>query len=306
MKKSFVSLAMASVMALGIGLSGCSSDSSPSVSPPSSTTSSSASASSSASSGTVTIDSIKKAGALKIGTDLTYKPYEYMDDSGNPTGYDFEIWQNIAKDLGVKLEYQDLAFAGIFTGLETGKYDVAGCNCMINTERAKKYNFCRPVYSSKYTIVKQSNDDSIQSVEDLKGKKVGAQLGSSTQQAVEKYDQILKTKLGSGMAEIKHYNLSTDAFLDLTNGNIDAVCESNSICDQQVSQSDGKLKTVGTILDPVYTSFAFRKTDTELLDYVNSEIDKFKKDGTLYTLQEKYFGSEIKDLPDDESQYIPQ
>jgi polar amino acid transport system substrate-binding protein len=241
-----------------------------------------------------------------MGTDLTYKPYEYMDDSGNPAGYDFEIWQNIAKDLGVELKYQDLAFAGIFTGLETGKYDVAGCNCMINTERAKKYDFCRPVYSSKYTIVKLASDDSIQSVEDLKGKKVGAQLGSSTQQAVEKYDNVLKTKLGSGIGEIKHYNLSTDAFLDLTNGNIDAVCENNSICDQQVSQSDGKFKIVGTILDPVYISFAFRKTDTELRDYVNSEIDKFKKDGTLYTLQKKYFGFEIKDLPDDESQYIPQ
>jgi polar amino acid transport system substrate-binding protein len=254
----------------------------------------------------VTPDSIKKAGALHIGTDLTYEPYEYIGDDGKPTGYDWEIWQMIAKDLGVKLQYEDLAFSGIFAGLETGKYDVAACSCLINKERAEKYAFCEPVYGSAYSIVKNSGDGSIKTTDDLTGKKIGVQVGSSTQTAVESYNEKLKSTKGNGFASIEKYNVSTDAFLDLSNKNIDAVCENISICKKQVDNSNGSMVMVGNIGDPIYSSFAFRKSDTEFLKYVNDEITKFKQNGELEKLMIKYFKSADTNLPDKAADYLPQ
>lgn len=252
----------------------------------------------------VTLDSIKEAGVLHIGDDFTFDPYEYMDDDGNPTGYDFEIWQKIAEDLGVELEYDDLAFSGIFAGLEAGKYDVAACSCSITAERMEQYSFCHPVASSEFCIVKRVDDDSISEVEDLSGKTVGAQLGASPETAAEEFSAQLKEAGGEGIAEIKEYDLSTNAFLDLMNGNIDAVCESYVVCKQEVDANEGALEIVGSVSKPVYASFAFRKTDKELLDYVNSEIIKFKEDGTLAELQEKYFGTTFEDLPENEADYV--
>lgn len=252
----------------------------------------------------VTLDSIKEAGVLHIGDDFTFDPYEYMDDDGNPTGYDFEIWQRIAEDLGVELKYDDLAFSGIFAGLEAGKYDVAACSCSITAERMEQYSFCYPVASSEFCIVKRADDDSIGAVEDLAGKTVGAQLGSSPETAAEEFSKELEETSGEGLAGVKEYDLSTNAFLDLMNGNIDAVCESYVVCKQEVDANDGSLEIVGSVSKPVYASFAFRKADKELLDYVNSEIAKMKEDGTLAELQEKYFGATFEELPENEAEYV--
>lgn len=252
----------------------------------------------------VTLDSIKESGVLHIGDDFTFDPYEYMDDDGNPTGYDFEIWQKIAEDLGVELEYDDLAFSGIFAGLEAGKYDVAACSCSITAERMEHYNFCYPVASSEFCMVKRTEDDSVQAVEDLAGKTVGAQLGASPETAAEEFSSQLEAAGGKGLAAVNEYDLSTNAFLDLMNGNIDAVCESYVVCKQAVEAYDGQLEIVGSVSKPVYASFAFRKADKELLEYVNSEIAKFKADGTLAELQKKYFGTTFEELPEDESEYV--
>ncbi len=252
----------------------------------------------------VTLDSIKEAGVLHIGDDFTFDPYEYMDDDGNPTGYDFEIWQKIAEDLEVELEYDDLAFSGIFAGLEAGKFDVAACSCSITAERMEQYNFCYPVASSEFCIVKRADDDSINAVEDLSGKTVGAQLGSSPETAAEEFSKQLEETAGEGLAGVKEYDVSTNAFLDLKNGNIDAVCESYVVCQQQLEANGEALEIVGSVSKPVYASFAFRKADQELLDYVNSEIAKFKEDGTLAKLQEKYFGTTFENLPENEAEYV--
>jgi len=100
------------------------------------------------------------------------------------------------------------------------------------------------------------------------------------------------------------YDSSVNAFLDLLNGNVDLACESYTICKQQIDASEGKLEFVGSISKPVYGSFAFRKEDKELADYVSGVIKKMKEDGSLKELQEEYCGVTYDDLPEDESEYI--
>lgn len=247
----------------------------------------------------ITLEAIKEAGVLHVGTDLTFDPYEYLDDDENPIGYDVEIWQRVADDLGVELQLEDLAFSGIFAGLEAGKFDAAACCCNVTAERMEKYLFCYPVSFDEFYLVKRADDDSVSSVEDANGKAAGVKLGTAAATALEEFSATLN----DGINE-KDYDSSTSAFLDLANGNVDLACESYTICKQQVDASNGTLEIVGSISTPIYCSFAFRQSDSELADFVSSEIKQMKEDGTLAELQIKYFGVTFDDLPEDPAEYI--
>lgn len=247
----------------------------------------------------VTLDAIKEAGVLHVGTDLTFEPYEYLDDDENPVGYDVEIWQRVADELGVELQLEDLSFSGIFAGLEAGKFDAAACCCNVTAERMEKYLFCYPVAFDEFYLVKRADDASISSVEEANGKIAGVKLGTAPATALEEFSATL----ADGIAE-KDYDSSTSAFLDLTNGNIDLACESYTICKQQVDASNGALEIVGSISTPVYCSFAFRQADSELADFVSGVIKQMKDEGALEELQIKYFGVTFDDLPENPAEYI--
>ena len=250
--------------------------------------------------GGLTVADIQKEGVLHIGTDLTFEPYEYLDDSDNPTGYDIAIWNRVAEEMGVEVKFEDLAFSGIFAGLEAGKFDAAGCYCNITEERLSKYTFAIPVSFDEFYLVKRTDDDSIQSLDDVNGKNVGVELGTAPVDALDAY---AAENCADGVEETS-YDSSVNAFLDLLNGNVDLACESYTICKQQIDASEGKLEFVGSISKPVYGSFAFRKEDKELADYVSGVIKKMKEDGSLKELQEEYCGVTYDDLPEDESEYI--
>lgn len=248
----------------------------------------------------LTVAAIQEKGVLTIGTDLTFEPYEYLDDSDTPTGYDIAIWNKVAEKMGVEIEFEDLAFSGIFAGLEAGKFDAAGCYCNITQERLDKYTFAIPVSFDEFYLVKRSDDTSISSLEDCNGKSVGVELGTAPVDALDAY---AKDNFTDGVTETA-YDSSVSAFLDLSNGNVDLACESYTICKQEIDASNGALEFVGSISKPVYGSFAFRKEDKELADYVSSVIKEMKEDGTLAELQEEYCGVTYDDLPEDEADYI--
>lgn len=251
-------------------------------------------------SGGLTVASIQEEGVLHVGTDLTFEPYEYLDDSDTPTGYDIAIWNRVAEEMGVEVQFDDLAFSGIFAGLEAGKFDVAGCYCNINEERMQKYKFAIPVSFDEFYLVKRTDDDSITSLEDVNGKSVGVVLGTAP---VDALDEYAKANYADGVTETA-YDSSVSAFLDLLNGNVDLACESYTICKQQIDASEGQLEFVGSISKPIYGSFAFRAEDEELAAYVSGVIKKMKEDGSLAELQMEYCGVTYDDLPEDESEYI--
>lgn len=247
----------------------------------------------------LTVADIQEKGVLTVGTDLTFEPYEYLDDEDNPTGYDVEIWQRVAEEMGVELKFEDLAFSAIFSGLEAGKFDVAGCCCNVTAERMEKYAFCYPVAYDEFYIVKRTGDDSISSVEDISGKTAGVELGTAPVAALEEFAAGLPETV-----EETAFSSSVDAFLALSNGTVDIACESYTICKQEVDASNGELEMVGSISTPVYVSFAFRKADQELCDYVSGVIKEMKEDGSLEELMLKYCGATYDNLPEDEAEYV--
>ena len=158
-------------------------------------------------------------------------------------------------------------------------------------------------------FVKRKGDDSIKSIEDMSGKKVGTQTSCYNEDDTKKFNEKLKSEGKDGYAELLKYDSFPEAFAELKNGKIDLVAQNYASCaavvmknpdDYEIVADDsGKAEMVGT---DTWVSWAVRKEDTELSDYINSEIHKFKEDGTLAELQKKWFGEAV-DLP--ESDYIP-
>lgn len=142
-----------------------------------------------------------------------------------------------------------------------------------------------------------------------RAKKVGTQTSCYNEDDTKKFNEKLKSEGKDGYAELLKYDSFPEAFAELKNGKIDLVAQNYASCaavvmknpdDYEIVADDsGKAEMVGT---DTWVSWAVRKEDTELSDYINSEIHKFKEDGTLAELQKKWFGEAV-DLP--ESDYIP-
>lgn len=252
----------------------------------------------------VSVEEIKERGTLIIGGEMNYKPYEYLDENDEYTGYDIEIWNYIAEDLGVELEIVDLPFSGALTGLDAGKYDVVGCVVGVNAERAKAYEFSVPVIQTSYYAVKAAANEAITSMDDLAGCSVGAQTGSTAEVRVQAFAEEMEEK-GTPVGDVKLYSGTTDAFMDVLSGGIDAACEAADMVNTLMENQPGQYEILGEVGDPSYLSYAFRLSDTEWKDYVNAEIKKMKEDGTLGELMTKYFGYDLtEELP--ESGFIPE
>lgn len=266
----------------------------------------------SAGSGTaLTLEQIKKNGKLVVATEAAYEPFEYLDTDGETIiGYNADLFAKICEDLGVELEYMDVPFQGILAGLEAEKYDIVGATLGITKERTSKYDMTYPIQKGTNVFIKRKGDDSIKTPEDMEGKVVGTQTSCFDEIDTKAYNEKLIADGGNGYKELKLYDGFPEAYMELKNKKLDivaqnyasaaAIVKSNPDDFELVTDENGDVAMVSE--NDTWLSWAVRKSDTELFDYINEEISKFKKDGTLKKLQEKWFGQTVE-LP--ESDYIP-
>ena len=254
------------------------------------------------SSGQLTLEQIKEKGKLVVATEAAYEPFEYLDGD-KIIGYDADIFQKICDDLGVELDYQDMPFQGILAGLEAKKYDVAGACLGITKERADKYSMTYPIQEGTTVLIKRKSDDSIKTVEDMSGKIIGTQTSCYNEPDVKSYSEQLVSEGKEGYSDLKTYDSFPEAYMELKNGTIDLVAQGYAQSATLVKNNPDDYEIVGVIGSKTYLGWAVRKADSELYDYINSEIAKFEEDGTLAELQEKWFGESV-DLP--QSDYIPE
>ena len=113
---------------------------------------------------------------IKIGTEGTYAPFTYHDDSGALVGFDVEIGQEIAEQLGVKAEFVEGTWDGLIAGLDANRYDAVINQVGINDERKAKYDFSEPYIASKAALIVRGDNTDIKSFADLKGKKSAQSL----------------------------------------------------------------------------------------------------------------------------------
>lgn len=230
------------------------------------------------------LNRVKDGDKLTIGLDDSYPPMEFRDNKNKLVGFDIDLGNALAKKLGVKLNIVVTDFNGIVLALQSGKFDVILASMSMTEERKKQIDFVGPYIDGGQIIVTKAGNNSIKTKNDLKGKVVGVQLGSTGEQAAGKV---------SGIKEIKKYDKITEAFHEVNIGRIDAL-----VCDAQVGQYYvSKDKSNYTILKDRLTkepiAIGIKKKDKKLEEALNKALEDLKKDGTMSKLSTKWFGYDM-------------
>ena len=229
------------------------------------------------------LDAIKQAGALKIGTEGTYAPFTYHDESGKLVGFDVEIAEAIAAKLGVKAEFVEGKWDGLIAGLDANRYDVVINEVGITEKRKEKFAFSDPYIASRAVLIVKEDNSDIKDFKDLKGKKAAQSLTSN-------FAEIAK-KNG---AEI----VGTDGFDQsialVTQGRADAtINDSLSFFDFKKKQAAAPVKIVAQEEDASYSGVILRKGDDELVAAINKALKEIDADGTYKKISDKYFGQDV-------------
>ncbi len=220
-----------------------------------------------------------KQDELVMATNAEFPPYEYHEGD-KIVGIDVEICQAIADEMGKKLVIEDMAFDSVITSVYTGKADLGAAGLTITEDRLKNINFSTP-YATAAQVIIVTQDSDIASPDDLVGKKIGVQLGTTGDIYAEDIEN----------AELERYNKGFEAVQALSQGKIDAVIIDNEPAKVYVSQNDG-LKIVDEAFTYEEYAIAIAKDNTALLNEVNAAISKLKESGKLDEIVDKYISAD--------------
>lgn len=214
---------------------------------------------------------------ITVATDATFKPFEYMDDKGNMVGFDVDLMNEIAKKANLQIEWVNVPFDSVLAGLSTCQYDMAIAAISITPERMKDFIFSDPYMDAGLVVVVQKSNTTIMSKDDLKGLKVAAQLGTTGEIEAKKIEGVV----------YKPYDTYDLAFLDLANGQIDAVIADNPVALGFVAANADKLKTTGPVFNSEQYGVAMCKTKTDLQTKVNTALKDLTAAGVITELAKK-------------------
>ncbi len=215
---------------------------------------------------------------LRVGTNAEFPPFEYVGDNGEPDGFDIALIKAIGEKIGYEVVVENMEFASLVGAIGT-KIDVAIAGMTIDEERLQSVDFSDPYYDAiQYVIVPEGSD--IASAEDLEGKKIGVQLGTTGDYAVEEIEG----------AEAAQYNKGVDAVNDLLNGRVECVIIDKNPALVFEAEYDGIVALPGDQFDFGVEQYAIAlpKGDTELAEKINNALKELKEDGTYDALVKQY------------------
>jgi ABC-type amino acid transport substrate-binding protein len=226
-----------------------------------------------------TLDAVKQKGTLVAGSSAEYPPFEYVAD-GKLVGYDVDMAEEIARRMGVKVAWEKIDFKGIVAALTAKRVDALITALTWTPERAERIAFSDPYFDAGIgAITPQSS--TIAKPEDLKGRKVGVQLGSSG-------ERYVRESVGSTLAQLLTYDSITLAINDLKNGRVDAVVNPLPVLRYAIRNDTGFRYTA--VWDTRVVGINTRLEDKELLAEINRHLRDLKREGFLAKLEAKWFG----------------
>ena len=228
------------------------------------------------------LEDVKKKGYFIVGLDATFAPMGYRDEKGELVGLDIDLAKEVAKRMGVEARFKPCEWDAIVFDLRSKNIDMVWNGMTITPAREKQVAFTKPYLSNDQIIFTRKGTDPAK-VENLAGKIVGVQLGSSGAQSVEDYPirKVIK--------ELKKYATNVEALMDLEAGRLDAVVMDEVSGKYYNSKKDTLNYSVENLSKESY-GVAIRKQDKTLLDEINKQLDAMKADGTFDQLKEKWLG----------------
>lgn len=230
---------------------------------------------------------VKQAGVIKVGTETAFAPFDFID-AGTHTGLNVDVFQEVAKELGVKLEWVPLPWEGVLPGLEASKFDMVAGPATITKARMERYRFSPPIAEATVALLKRKGDTTVMKPADISGKAVGAGKASAQLAQLKAFTDTLPAK-----ADIREYPGNNEAYADLAAGRIVAVGNSLPNIAYVAKQRADTFEVVKPAFGAkTYFGYIGRKDadSAKLMDAVQAALLRMKADGRLAALQKKWFG----------------
>ncbi|MGD9505637.1 MAG: ABC transporter substrate-binding protein [Syntrophobacteraceae bacterium] len=223
---------------------------------------------------------VQGKGEMVVGLCAQYPPFESKNEkTAELEGFDIDLGKAIAEKMGVKAKFVDAEWQGLIGGLKKGDYDIL-ITCMSKSEtRSENVNMSDVYYKLSDVIVVRKDETAIKGMGDLKGKVVGVQLGSGSEQSAEQMKDAFK--------EIKRYNYNPEAFTDLKFKRVDAVIVGYAYAVTQM-KTDPSYKIVGEPISEAEIVMVMPKGADALTAKVNEGLAAVKSDGTGQKLEDKW------------------
>ncbi|RAT96559.1 amino acid ABC transporter substrate-binding protein [Brevibacillus sp. Leaf182] len=229
------------------------------------------------------LEKVKADGKILIGTEGTYAPFTFHDQSGKLTGYDVEVVTEVAKRIGVTPVFQETQWDAMFAGLDSKRFDVVANQVGIRPDRQEKYDFSNPYTVSTAVLVTHKDNTTVKGFEDIKGLKAAQTLTSNLTDIAKKN--------GAEIVGVEGFNQAIDL---LVSKRVDiTINDGISLLDFMKQKPDVPIKIIAKDPNVAKNGFLFRKGSTELVDAFNKALDDMTKDGTLAKISEKWFGADV-------------
>jgi glutamate transport system substrate-binding protein len=228
-----------------------------------------------------TMARLQDAGEIKIGVKYDVAPFGFKNpQSGDIEGFDVDLGKAIAESLGVEPNFVEAISDNRIPFLQDGTADLILSTMTITGERDQEIDFSEPYYVARGRILVNQDDNSIQGVDDLAGKKVCTALGST-------YEETIKEQ--APRADLRLVDSYSECLELIQNGAVDAISTDDVILTGMIIQDDS-LKLVGEPLTTEPYGAGIKEGDTEFQEFVNGVIADYKQDGRWDEAYEKWVG----------------
>lgn len=226
---------------------------------------------------------IKAAGVIKVGTEGTYAPYSFHDETGALVGFDVEVAQLVAEELGVKAEFIETKWDSMIAGLDAGRFDVIVNQVGITPERQEKYLFSTPYTYIYGALISHKDNQTVTSLQDIAGLKSAQSLTSNWAQSAENF--------GAELVGVDGFDQAVEL---IANGRADVTINSEaSYYDYLTQKPDAPIKLVSQLEDLSIVGIPVRKGEESLHQAIDAAITSLQASGALSEVSIKYFGKDL-------------
>ena len=229
-----------------------------------------------------TLERVMETEVLRVGFEGTYRPFNYLGDDNEYTGFDVDIANELAKRLGVKTEFVATKWDSLIGGLKADKFDIIIAQMTVTEERKKSVDFTDPYVVTGSVLITREDTNDISVLDDIEGKRVGVGGGTT-------FEEVARSVEG---ANVNLYQSVNDYLQDLINGRLDVIINDQLLMSHNIKEENLPVKIVSDILNKDEIGMAVKKGNEDFVQKINEELKKMKEDGTYTEIYKKWFDSE--------------
>lgn len=237
-------------------------------------------------------DKYQQQKSITVGFDNTFVPMGFEEKNGNYAGFDIELAKYVSKKLGITVHFQPIDWDMKETELQNGTIDAIWNGYSATDERREKVAFTIPyMQNTQILVVKKTSG--IHSVEDMTGKVLGAQNGSSGMLDFEEHPEVLKNRVKGGDAD--QYQSVNEAIIDLKNDRIDALLIDRVYADYYLTTEGiaDEYDTIPSGFESESFAVGVRPADKKLLEALNQAFKGLYQEGIFQQISKKWFGEDV-------------